>query len=382
MTRFTLITRSLLRNPGRSVMLALTIGLAFFVYLILASFEEGFHPDSGKAQRLIVTSKSGSATPLPMAYFAQLQQMPQISRITFTARSRATYRRQDNYLGLVATNPASFTNFAGSQYVFPPDAVAAMEGSRDGALVGRSIADQEGWQVGQTISLNAISFETRERTRDFSFTIVGIFDSRQPVDTHFVIVNYEYINLVRTTNKDTVSSFGLVPADGQRLDDIIIAVDDAFANSAYPTRTQTETQFMKEFVSQFADITTIVRLITTVGFATILMIVANTMYFAMRERTWEIGVFKIIGFSNSFIFTSMLAETFLLFGLGLALAYPTAYAAVAALKQPLSLIVPSISLTPAIALSAIAIAAALAAFAGGIPAFGAMRIPPLAAMKE
>ncbi len=77
-------------------------------------------------------------------------------------------------------------------------------------------------------------------------------------------------------------------------------------------------------IRQIADFGLIVTLVTAAAFVTILMIVANTMAFAVRERTFEIGVLKVLGFSASHVVGLVLGETLFVFltgGLaGLALA--------------------------------------------------------------
>lgn len=382
MTRFTLIWRSMLRNRTRSFLLTLSVMVAFFVYFVLASFEYGFHTPAQGSQRLVVTNKAGNAQLLPISYYEKILGTEGVGGATYTARSRATYRTPTNYLGLVAADPTTFAAFAAAQYEISPDAVARMQDFRNGVLVGRSIAEQEGWSVGQKIILSAPGFVQADHGTEFEFEIVGIFDGKQPTDTHFVVARYDYVNAARAADRDMVSSFGIVPTAAARADDIIQAVDAAFANSAYETRTQTEAQFMKAFVSQFADISTIVRFVAGIGFLTILFIIMNTMFFAIRERKREIGVLRVIGFSKSFILCSVIAETLVLFALGLASAFSLAWLVVGLLQEPLSPIVPSIRLAPSIALSGAAIAGLLAVAAGALPAINAMRIAPTAALKE
>ncbi|MGO8657272.1 FtsX-like permease family protein, partial [Rhizobium ruizarguesonis] len=86
-------------------------------------------------------------------------------------------------------------------------------------------------------------------------------------------------------------------------------IDALFANSAAPTRTQSEKQFLEAFLRQFADIGLIVSLVVGAAFVTILMIVVNTMLFAVRERSFEIGVMKVLGFSRGRIIALILGET-------------------------------------------------------------------------
>ncbi|WP_286202989.1 ABC transporter permease [Rhizobium lusitanum] len=380
--RYTLLRRTMARKPTRSLLLITSIAIAFFIYLVLTSFQYGFLGGEVVSERLIVTNKVGDALPLPISYYDKIQALPDIAVATYMARSRATYRTPTNFMGLTAVEPRSFAAFMGDEYDIPTDALARFGEVRNGAIVGRSIASQEGWTLGQTITLNTSSFVRTDGSSDFEFTIVGILDGKKSADTHFVMARYDYINAERGMDRDTVTGFGIVPKKGVRTDDIIKSVDTLFANSAYETRTRTEAEFMKAFIAQFADIATIVRLVVGVAFVTILMIVANTMFFAIRERTKEIGVLKVLGFSRLFVLGNVLAETSALFAAGLSLGLGLATAAILLLHEPLRTIVPDLTLTPPIIVQAIVLAALLALATGIAPAFNAIRVPPSAALRE
>ncbi|MBA1960676.1 FtsX-like permease family protein, partial [Escherichia coli] len=79
---------------------------------------------------------------------------------------------------------------------------------------------------------------------------------------------------------------------------------------------QSEKQFLEAFLRQYADIGLIVDLVTGAAFVTLLMIVVNTMVFAVRERTFEIAVLKTLGLSRMTIMTLVLGETLLIFTIG------------------------------------------------------------------
>ncbi|MBM7047447.1 FtsX-like permease family protein [Rhizobium lusitanum] len=382
MHRFTFIRRGMTRKPVRSALLITSIAIAFFIYLVLTSFESGFLGGEVESERLVVSNKIGDALPLPISYYDKLLALPGIASATYMARSRATYRTPSNFLGLTAVEPDSFPTFIGDQYDIPAETLTRFRQTRNGVIAGRSIATQEGWVVGQKITLNTSSFFRADGSSDFEFEIAGILDGRKSADTHFVMARYDYINSERSVDRDTVSNFGVLPRSNANADDVIKAVDTLFANSAYQTRTRTEAEFMRDFIAQFADIATIVRLVVGVAFVTILMIVANTMFFAIRERTKEIGLLKVLGFSRRFILGNVLAETFGLFAAGLGLAVCLAYAAIILLREPLHTIVPDMSLAPATVLQAIGLSAVLAAATAAIPAYGAMRVPPHAALRE
>lgn len=382
MNSFTLIRRNMARKRTRSLLLVLSIGIAFFIYGLLAAFEFGFNGGAVQSERLIVTNRIGNAQSLPISHYQKLTQMPETGAVTYMTRMRATYREPANFLGANAVEPRSYAAFFKDQYAFGEAQIDALESTRDGLLVGRSLAQREGWEIGQRIVLTATNTVRTDGSSDWSFVIVGVFDgASRSADTNFVVMRYDYLNAARSYDRDTVGNFGILPADGVRPADVIQAVDARFANSPAETRTRTESEFMKAFVAQFADITTIVRLIVGASFVTILMIVANTMFFAIRERTLEIGVLKVLGFSNGYILRTVLAETLWIFALGVGLGLAGAAGAASVLAAPLATVVPSLVLTPQIVLNALLLAAVFGLLTGGLPALNAMRIPSSAALK-
>jgi len=252
MHRSTFIRRGMTRRPVRNALLITSIAIAFFIYLVLTSFERGFLGGEVESERLVVSNKIGDALPLPISYYDKILALPGIASATYMARSRATYRTPSNFLGLTAVEPDSFPAFIGDEYDISAETLARFRQTRNGVIAGRSIATQEGWVVGQKITLNTSSFFRADGSSDFEFEIAGILDGRKSADTHFVMARYDYMNSERGVDRDTVSNFGVLPRSGAHADDVIKAVDTLFANSAYQTRTRTEAEFMRDFIAQYA----------------------------------------------------------------------------------------------------------------------------------
>jgi len=102
-------------------------------------------------------------------------------------------------------------------------------------------------------------------------------------------------------------------------------VDQEFENSAAETKTEPEGAFLQGWAKQVGDITLITATIMSAVFFTILLVSANTMSQAVRERAGELGVLKALGFTSSQVLSLVLAESCLLAvlggGIGLGVAY-------------------------------------------------------------
>jgi putative ABC transport system permease protein len=153
-----------------------------------------------------------------------------------------------------------------------------------------------------------------------------------------------------------------------------------FANSSYETATDTEKAFNKAFVAQLGNIALIVGLVVGAAFATILMIVGNTMVMTVRERTREIGVLKTLGFPGTRILRLVLGESVLLALIGGLIGTAVAALVILNLRESLMNFVPGMVLAPGIVLMAVAIMLALGVLTGLVPAVGAMRLKIVTAL--
>ena len=89
-----------------------------------------------------------------------------------------------------------------------------------------------------------------------------------------------------------------------------------FENSSFPTKTETEKEFQNGFVSMLGNVKAVVTGISTAIALVILLISANTMAMAARERVTEIAVLRTLGFGKPLILTLILAESLLLSATG------------------------------------------------------------------
>src|SRR5215468_6883419 len=80
--------------------------------------------------------------------------------------------------------------------------------------------------------------------------------------------------------------------DPARAGEVAAAIDALFDNSSDETYTETESAFMAELVSMVGDLGTLVHGIGLAVCFTILLVTANTMSMAVRERRTEVAVLK------------------------------------------------------------------------------------------
>lgn len=378
MTFFDLARKNAWRKPLRTVLLMISIAAAFLIYGLTASFLNGTQGAAGASDDLLgVTSASGRMQPLPLAAMARIAADPDVAAVGYVARLRGFVDVEKNVVAISAADPGLLLAVNGKELGLTPALIEAIGQARDKVLVGRAIAEAQGWTTGQHVTVTAFDTPRQDGGRDWRFEIAGIFEGENAAtDTYFMIARYDYVNAARARGKDTVDAFVVRPRAGVSPGELAAGIDALFSNSATPTRTQSEKQFLEAFLRQYADIGLIVNLVVGAAFVTLLMIVVNTMIFAVRERTFEIGVLKTLGFSRMSIVALILGETLFIFavggGLGLILAKLATLAAGPALGLVLS--------APAF-VKALAMIVVLGLATGALPAFNAMRIPIITAFR-
>src|SRR5690606_15434464 len=86
-------------------------------------------------------------------------------------------------------------------------------------------------------------------------------------------------------------------------------IDAMFANSTYETRTGTEDSLTRDFFRRVGNMGFAIYLILGAVFLTMVLVTANTMIQAFKERVHEIGIMKTLGFTGSTLLTLIVAES-------------------------------------------------------------------------
>jgi len=372
-----LIRKNLFRKKLRAILMLFSILIAFLIFGVLAGFERAFNAgeDVAAADRLMVVNKINFTQPLPIAYVNRVRALDGVRQVTHFNWFGGYYQDPKNFLIVMAVEPQSYLQVYQDQIDVAADARQAFIRERTGVLVGEAMLKKWGWKVGDRVPIMSNIFTQKNGSRTWDFTIVGTFVARKPnVDTNFMVLQYEYFNETQNLGRDLIGWMALNTASPSQNDRIAKAIDQMFANSLYETSTDTEKAFNKAFAAQLGNIALIVALVVGAAFATILMIVGNTMVMAVRERTREIGVLKTLGFSGVRILRLILGESVLLALLGGLPGVALAALFAAALETSVGNFIPGFAVTPGIALNALLLMLGFGLATGLIPAITAMRL--------
>lgn len=381
MTLIELVRKNLFRKRLRTILTTIAIFMAFAIYGVLATFQNAMTAgiDSAAADRLMVTNKINFTLPMPIAYVQRTRQVKGVKTVTHANWFGGYFRDARVFFAALAVDPQTYLDLY-PEYLLTPAERQAFLSDKTALVAGRAVAEQFGWKVGDRIPLKSNIFSQKNGSDTWDFVIAGIAKgANERVDTNWVIFHYDYFKDTRSFGGDTIGWMILKTDSAKDNARVIKEVDSMFANSPFETETQTEQAMARAFLEQAGDLGFIITAVVGAAFATILLIVGNTMMLTVRERTNEIGVMKTIGFTTNRIFGLILAESMLLALIGGALGTIAAWLFSFVLAGPLSQFGP-VSFTTGTAITAFVLMALLGFLTGVIPAYRAMKTDVVTAL--
>ncbi len=192
---------------------------------------------------------------------------------------------------------------------------------------------------------------------------------------------HDYLVENRLFGKGLTGWYYIKIKDPKNAETIARKIDELCANSPAETKTETEKAFVKGFAEQVGNIGAIVTAILTAVFFTILLVAGNTMAQAVRERVGELGVLKAIGFTDGQVLVLVLIESLLISmiagGIGILLGWTFVSAG-----DPTGGALPVFFFAPRAMVTAAVLAVLLGIVTGAIPAFQAMRLNAVEALRR
>jgi putative ABC transport system permease protein len=320
-----LIWRNLLRRKVRTIFTLASVFIALVLYSFLMVVQTAFSMgvDMAGADRLMMMHKVSLIQLLPISYQQQIGTTQGVSRVSHATWFGGTFQDNANQFAVIAVGPDYFSLYPEARV--PGDQMKAWLGDRQGVIVGRNTAEKYGWTIGDKVPIQATIWQPKQGQTWF-FNVDGIYDGERDFAKTNFFFHYEYLDENRRAAYGLVGWYVVKIDDPSHSAEIAARLDSQFANSPAETKTSTEKAFLQGFVNQVGNIKAmIVAILAAVLFTLFLLVLANTMAQAVRERTSEIAVLKTLGFSNPLILTLVLGESMFLAliggGLGLAVTF-------------------------------------------------------------
>ncbi len=368
-----LIWKNVWRRKFRTTFTLLSIFVAFLLFGILMTIRTAFSfgVEIAGVDRLVLIHKVSLIMPLPRAYQAQLQQVPGVDVVTHQSWFNGIYQDPQNFFANIAVEPEPFLKIY-PEFTLPPDQVKTWMADRQGAIVGKDLAERFAWKIGDRVPLTGTIYQPKPG-QAWEFNVSGIYDGGDGVDKTQFFFRYDYLSENSQFGDGQVGWYVVKIADPARSVELSRTFDAMFANSSAETKTTTEKGFVEGFASQVGDIGAIMIAISSTVLLMFGLVAASTMAQSVRERTSELAVLKTLGFSGGAILALVFAESLFIAlvggGLGLVVAWLFVQGG-----DPTGGLLPIFVLPMRDIMFGVALMVTMGVLAGVMPAVAAMRL--------
>ncbi|MBI4841427.1 MAG: FtsX-like permease family protein [candidate division NC10 bacterium] len=247
----------------------------------------------------LVRRATSLADRLPEAYAAKLQRVPGVRLVHALTWFGGIYIDERNFFANFACDPDTlFAMFPENR--IPPEQIKAFRAERIAAIAGRKLVERFKWRLGDRITLQGTIYPV-----DLEFVLRGIYTGTDETAFFF---HRDYLEEA-LGRPGKVGTFWLKAASAGDIPRIMDAVDTLFKNSDAETKTETERAFQLGFISMLGNVKTLIASISSVVVFTILLVTANTMAMAIRERAREIAILKTLGFGRRRLLGILMGES-------------------------------------------------------------------------
>ena len=378
-----LILKNCWRNRRRTILTVVSIAVSMCLLGVMISMYHAFYlssPAPEEALRLVVRNRISLTVEIPEFYGPRIQQVAGVRGVMISQWFGGTYkdaRDPKNFFARLAVEPDKlFAMFP--EYVMPEDQKKAFARERTACVVGRDLANNLNFHVGDRINLVGDIFPG-----NYEFTVRGIFDSPRSSDVMFFSRDYLEQTLPEG-RRGQVGNFYVMMDDPTHGGRIGGAIDAEFHNSTAQTKTESEQAFNVGFLALLGNVKALLIGISGAVMFTILLVSANTMAMSVRERVREVGVLKTLGFTPALVLSFILGEALLISVAGGALGYLISMGLTIGIgKSPYGGMLPHIPpFQIPVALACICTAGVIGLVSSLVPALGASRTPIVDALRS
>ena len=371
---FKLIIKNAFRHRLRTLLTLVGLMIAVLAYGLLQTVVDAWYAGAAAASngRLITRNSISLVFPLPVSYQNRIAGVDGVTKVGRSNWFGGVYQEPKNFFPQFAISDNFLDMYP--EFILPAEQKIAWLRDRKGCLVGRQLADQFGFKVGDVIPIKGTIY-----TGTWEFTVRGIFDGIDDTKvTRQMYFHWDYLNesvrKIAARRADQVGVYVLAVDNPENTAAISRAVDAEFKNSLAETLTETEQAFQLSFVAMSNEIIAAIRIVSYVVILIIMAVMANTMAMSARERTSEYATLKALGFGPGFLALLILGESMAISLIGGAMGLLATPPVAAVFKQVVGGIFPIFKVSQQTILLQVGCAFAIAITAAIVPAWRASRV--------
>ena len=372
---FPLAYKNTFRNKRRSILTISSIAVSLCLFgVLIAMYHALFmsQPTPGQALRLVTRHKVSLTLTIPVADEAKVRQIPGVREISVWNWYGGTYknnRESKNFFARLGVEPKAFLTIR-TDMKMPPDQQKAFIAARTGCIISQDLSDNLNLKLGDRVILKGDIYPY-----DLDLKVVGVFSD--PDATQSLFFDWEYLrDLLPVGRRSNISTMAILVDSVEDSPKVAKAVDDMFADSAFPTKTESEGQFALSFVEFLGNIKLFLLIVCAAVTFTILLVSGNTMAMSVRERIKEVGVLKTLGFNNDAILGIIVGEAICIAVIGGVIGLLFASVLTVGVGKAAGSFIPQLhdlSITPFSALVALGLAFFVGVVSSFIPAWNAAK---------
>ncbi|NJN52860.1 MAG: ABC transporter permease [Gammaproteobacteria bacterium] len=379
-----LLWSSLFRRKARTLLTLLSVIVAFLLFGLLRSVAAAFTVgvDIAGVDRLVVQPKYSIIDPIPLAHLNQIAAIEGVANVTHADWFGGIYQDRSNFFPKFPVDARGYFSLY-PEYRIDPAQLEAFANTRTGAVAPKQMLEEFGWKIGDRIPIEADIWPKKDGSRLWEFELVGSYDAPGvEVPPSEFLFQYDYFDEARQYGNGGVGWFIVRVTDPAKSAETASAIDRQFENSPNATRTATEAEFAMQFANQVGDIGLMMTGILGAVFFTIVLLTANTMAQALRERIPELAVLKTLGFTDVTVAALVLGEAVLLCALGGCVGLGIALLLEGGIATAIKGILPTFAVSASTLLGGVALAVVLGLAVGMLPALRAQRLNIIDALRE
>ena len=370
-----LLTRNAWRQKLRMVLTIVGLVVAICAFGLLRTIVDAWYAgvDATSSVRLVTRNSISLVFPLPLNYAQRMRQIDGVTGVSWGNWFGGVYITERNFFPQFAVDGATYFELY-PEYVVKPAEFKAFLADRQGVVVGRKLADQYGWKLGDQIPLRGTIFPGT-----WTFTLRAIYDGADAkTDESQFLFQWAYLN--ETVKKrygrraDQVGFYIERLANPDDAASVSRQLDTLFRNSLAETLTETEKAFQLGFISMTELILVAIQAVSLVIILIIMAVMANTIAMTARERTSEYATMKAIGFGPGFIGWMIVGESLLIALVGGALGVAITFPIASAFAKAMGTLFPVFFVSRQTVLLQFAAAALIGLVAAAFPAWNAGRV--------
>ena len=244
-----LLLKNAFRHKLRTGLTVVGLVVAICAFGLLRTIVDAWYAgvNSSSSTRLITRSNISLTFALPLNYAQRLKGVDGVREVSWANWFGGVYVTERNFFPQFAIEPATYLALYPEYRLSDAERLAFIR-DRQGAIVGRKLADKFGWKLGDQIPLRGTIYPGT-----WTFTLRGIWDGAQASTDesqllfHWALLN-ESLRQRMGRRADMVGVYVLGISDPNNAALVSQRVDAMFSNSVAETLTETEAAFQLGFL--------------------------------------------------------------------------------------------------------------------------------------